>query len=138
MDTLKSNSEIITLNSDIIVNDFCTLSLNDLESKYGNATKEVQAGDDVYNWNLTDHQNIRIMLFNTGKNRDIARFFNIQLGSVFWNTLGWDRGDLETNTLVKYQIVRNLNGINEAMYKYELKMLDVKLTDNITNFGKND
>jgi hypothetical protein len=123
---------------DILVHDFCTLPIKDLEVKYGVATKEFSGKDDVYNWTLQKYDGIRVMLFYTGKKREVARFFNIELGSIFWYYLGWDDGEVETYTPGEYQIIRKLQGIDEALYKYNQKMLDIKLKSNLTNFGKNE
>ncbi len=123
---------------DLLVRDFCIMSIKDLEAKYGVATKEFSSKDDVYNWTLQNHDGIKVMLFYTGKNRVVARFFNIELGSIFWYYLGWDDGEVENYKPGEYQIIRKLQGIDEALYKYNQKMLDIKLKSNLTNFGKNE
>lgn len=124
------------LKSDIVVNDFCLLTINELETKYGKASKETQAGDSVYSWTLNKDHNIRVILFNTGEKRDIARFFHFELTPFFWDSLGWDKGDIETNDIEQSVYVRNLNGIDEALYKAQTELLDIKLKDDLSNFGK--
>lgn len=125
-----------TFKPETVVKDFCTMSLEDLEKKYGTADNEIMAGEKVYNWTLNKENNIKVSLFYSGEKREVARFFGMELGTYFWTTLGWDKGTIDIVKAEKADYVRNLNGIEEAIYKYELKTLNVKLTNDTTNFGK--
>jgi len=131
---IDSNGE--TFKPSTIVKDFCTLSIDELKAKYGAPEVDNIAGDQVYNWILNKEDNIRVTIFYDKEKRDVVRFSGIELGTFFWDTLDWDKGNINTVPSEKADYVRNLNGINEAVYKHELKTLNIKLSDNITNFGK--
>jgi len=125
------------LKPDVVVKDFCTLNIAELESKYGKSTDDFSDPKTrVYNWTLNKESGMKVMLFETNGNREVARFFKLDLGTFFWEALGWELGNIDTNKFEQADYVRNLGGIDEAVYKHKLELLDIKLSGDISNFGK--
>ncbi len=115
------------------VNTFCLSTIDELTRNYGDPDNISEFKDDKdYTWILDKDKDIRVMVFmDKGKNMPtVIRFFNVVLGHDFWKELGWDKNMLENNHVGKYSIIKNLNGIEEAMYKYNSHILNVKLESN--------
>ncbi len=121
------------------INNFCLMSIEELSEKYGKPSVSEFKGDKDYTWILNKENRIKVIAF-TEKGialPTVVRFFNIDLGTFFWDKLGWNKNNLEFNKVGQYTIISDLNGISEAMYKTNDYTLNVKLKPNRdkNNFG---
>lgn len=122
------------------VNNFCLMSIDELSQKYGKPSISEFEGNKDYTWTLNKEKGVKAIVFTEkGKEKStVVRFFNVHLGDLFWDKLGWDKNNLDFNKVGQYVVVSNLQGIDEAMYKLNLETLNVKLTQDRdkNNFGK--
>ncbi len=113
-----------------IVKDFSTLPEEQIFKKYGKPIETIyQNSSDE--WVLNKKDRVRAMIFysdSTKTQKETIRFFNIKLGMLWYQDLNWDLADVEVNKPGKYDLMKGLNGIDEAMWKHQQNTLNIKLS----------
>lgn len=127
-------------NAERDVKNFCLLPIEELAVKYGQPTESDFNGDKDYTWTLNKEKGLKAIVFIENGETSIVRFNNIQLGDLFWEDLGWDKNNFDFNNVGKYTTVSDLSGIEEAMYKNNSNVLNIKLKKerNSETFGKKE
>ena len=122
-----------------LVNEFIFSDIPTLTKKYGEPEKYSSSLDNSLTWRLNNDEDIKVMMFYKTSDFEkpyVARFFNMEMSYLFQDDLGWDSGTGKYSELEKAVNVHHLNGIEEAKYKTELKILNIVLdAPNPDNFG---
>ncbi len=110
------------------VKEFCVWSIDSLSSIYGKPMVTEFEGQKDYQWTLNKKDGLKVTVFTNKKNEpEVVRFNNIDLGTFFWESLGWDKNNLQVNSAAKTEEISNLNGVKKATYKPNTKTLNIEL-----------
>ncbi len=128
--TIDHTGEVLDKKREI--NNFCLSNVQELTEKYGEPIVSEFQGDKDYTWILNKEKDIKVIVF-TEKDKVMpvcVRFFNMDLGMYFWEAIGWDKNKLDFNQVGQYAIIKDLKGIDKAMYKTNNYILNVELQQN--------
>ncbi|MCG8808457.1 hypothetical protein G1K57_10345 [Tenacibaculum finnmarkense] len=124
--TIDSTGDSLDVKTDI--NNFCKLSVEKLTEKYGKPIISEYQKEKNYTWVLNKENNIKAVVFIDIKgNSEVVRFFNFELGTFFWDTLGWQKNNLKFDKFSGIAEISDYKNIKKAIHKTKLNILDVQI-----------